>query len=91
MTHEDSLIDLRLPEPARFLCGEEHLHTQEDQDSISEHSDLIRIQLGQRIRIGNKGPDPGRPKLSNTKMIKVRNFKFKEQERPLKGFTRQDF
>jgi hypothetical protein len=84
VAHEDSLIDLRLPEPARLFCGEEHLHTQEDQHSISEHSDLIRIQLGQRIRIGNKGPDPGRPKLSHKKRIKGRNFKFEEeQERPL--------
>ncbi len=77
MAHEDSLIDLRLPEPARLLCGEEHLHTQQDQDSISVSS------VSDPDSIGSADPDLGRPKLSHTKREKGRNFKFEEQERPL--------
>ena len=32
--HQDCLVDLCLPEPARLLCGEEHL----DRDSFSSPS-----------------------------------------------------
>ncbi len=46
-----------------------------------------RIQLGQRIRIGNPDPDPGRPKLAPQKGIKLRNVIFEESESQLQGIT----